>query len=45
MVDHPVTVIQHPIASKTKTEIAVLAQSSISEIVQALQLPDREATP
>ena len=45
MADHPVTVIEHPIASKTKSEIEVLAQSSIAEIVQGLQTPDREPTP
>jgi transcriptional regulator of NAD metabolism len=37
MADHPVVVIEHPIASKTKDEIHGTARNSVQRIVEALR--------
>jgi hypothetical protein len=41
--EHPVVVIEHPIASKNKAQIQELAQNSVVEVIQGLLSPAREA--
>ena len=36
MTDHPVVVVDHPIASKSKEQIQVLARASAEEVAQSL---------
>jgi hypothetical protein len=37
MTEHPVVIIGHPIASKTKAQIQEMARQSVQEIAQGLQ--------
>ncbi|HZA21893.1 MAG TPA: hypothetical protein VFA32_04700 [Dehalococcoidia bacterium] len=37
MTEHPVVVVEHPIASKTKNQIQEMARKSVQEIAQGLQ--------
>ncbi|MBM3943235.1 MAG: hypothetical protein FJ316_09990 [SAR202 cluster bacterium] len=36
LTEHPVVVIDHPIASKNRSQILTLAQDSVSEVAQGL---------
>jgi hypothetical protein len=36
MTEHPVVVVDHPIASKSKVQIQELAQSKVDEVVHCL---------
>ena len=36
MTDHPVVVIEHPIASKTRSQIQAMARASAAEIARGL---------
>jgi hypothetical protein len=40
MTDHPVVVIEHPIASKTQAQIQETARGNAAQIVQGLRQPE-----
>jgi hypothetical protein len=42
MPEHPVVVIEHPLASKTRAQAQELAHSSLEAVVRALVTPGEE---
>ena len=43
MPEHPVVVLEHPLASKTRAQAQQLAQASVEMVVRALVAPGEES--